>query len=202
MAFPTKLLNDGEEVVADLHPHWSTLAGPVATVVLILVLTIVAYLWNTVASEVTSVVLLVAAAWLALRVARRSTTDFVLTTDRLVYRSGVLAKHGKEIPLERVNDIAFRQSLFERVIGTGDLSIESAGAQSRETFVDIPRPSAVQNEIYRQMEASAGRHADRMAGHREVSVPEQLEKLDELRKRGVISQAEFEAKKRQLLDRM
>ncbi|GAC1311941.1 MAG: PH domain-containing protein [Acidimicrobiales bacterium] len=202
MAFPTKLLNDGEEVISDLHPHWSTLAGPVATVIGVLAVAILAYLWNTLAAQAASVVLLGSAAWLALRVARRNTTDFVLTTDRLVYRSGILAKHGKEIPLERVNDIAFRQSFFERVIGTGDLSIESAGAQSRETFADIPRPSVVQNEIYRQMEASAGRHADRMAGHREVSVPEQLEKLDELRQRGVISQAEFDAKKRQLLDRM
>jgi hypothetical protein len=52
------------------------------------------------------------------------------------------------------------------------------------------------------MESSAGRHADRMAGRRELSVPEQLEKLDELRQRGVITQAEFDAKKQQLLDRM
>lgn len=202
MGFPEKLLNDGEDIVSDLHPHWSTLAQPVAVVVVTLAATVVAYRWKPLAGDVLAVLLLASAAWLGWRVARRNTTDFVLTTDRLVYRSGVLAKHGKEIPLERVNDIAFRQSFFERVIGTGDLSIESAGAQSREAFADIPRPSVVQNEIYRQMEASAGRHADRMAGRREVSVPEQLEKLDDLRQRGIISQAEFDAKKRQLLDKM
>jgi len=60
----------------------------------------------------------------------------------------------------------------------------------------------VQNEVYRQMEASQQRDADRMAGRRELSVPEQLEKLDELRQRGVISQSEFDTKKAQLLDRM
>ena len=125
-----------------------------------------------------------------------------MTSDRLVYRVGVIAKRGKEIPLERVNDIAFTQSIFERIIGTGDLSIESAGATSRETFSDIPRPSAVQNEIYRQMEAAAAKHADRVAGRHELSIPEQLDKLDELRQRGVITQAEFDAKKAQLLERM
>jgi hypothetical protein len=41
-----------------------------------------------------------------------------------------------------------------------------------------------------------------MAGRRELSPLEQLEKLEELRQRGVISQAEFEAKKAQLLDRL
>jgi hypothetical protein len=60
----------------------------------------------------------------------------------------------------------------------------------------------VQNEIYRQIEASQTRDADRSAGRRELSIPEQIDKLDELRSRGVISQAEFDAKKAQLLDRM
>jgi len=202
MVFPKKLLNDGEDVILDLEPHWSTLAKPVAVLVVVLAATIVAFVLSHLAGLIVGVVLLVTLAWVGLRVIRRRNTNFVLTTDRLLYRSGVIAKHGKEIPLERVNDIAFHQSVFERLIGTGDLSIESAGAQSRETFGDIPRPSAVQNEIYRQMEARAARSADRAAGRRDLSVPEQLDKLDELRQRGVITQAEFDAKKQQLLDRL
>ena len=136
------------------------------------------------------------------RYARWATTNFVVTTDRLVFRSGVLAKRGKEIPLERLNDISFNQSIFERLIGAGDLLIESAGERGQESFSDIPKPSRVQNEIYRQIELAQGRTADRMAGRRELSVPEQLEKLDELRQRGIITPAEFDVKKQQLLDRM
>jgi uncharacterized membrane protein YdbT with pleckstrin-like domain len=203
MPFPQKLLNDNEDVVLDLRPHWWTLSRPVAAVVGSLVLLGVLWKftggWGGVAGAVLTIVALV---YFAVRYAKWTTTNFVVTTDRLVYRIGVVSKRGKEIPLERVNDIAFTQSIFERIIGAGDLSIESAGARSRETFEDIPHPSAVQNEIYRQMEASAARHADRLAGRRELSVPEQLEKLDELRQRGVITQAEFDAKKAQLLERM
>jgi uncharacterized membrane protein YdbT with pleckstrin-like domain len=202
MGFPTKLLNDGEDVILDLKPHWSTLAKPVAVLVVVLAATIAGYVRKPPVGLVLAVLLLVTAGWVGIRVLRRNATNFVVTTDRLIYRSGVIAKHGKEIPLGRVNDISFRQSVFERLIGTGDLSIESAGAQSRETFGDIPRPSVVQNEIYRQMEASASRHADRAAGQRDLSVPEQLEQLDELRQRGIISQAEFDAKKQKLLDRL
>ena len=101
-----------------------------------------------------------------------------------------------------MNDISFHQSLFERLLGAGDLVIESAGERGQQPFTDIPRPARVQNEIYRQIELAQSRSADRMSGRRELSVPEQLEKLDELRQRGVISQAEFDAKKAQLLDRM
>ena len=181
VAFPRKLLNDGEQVILDLVPHWSTLALPVGVLVVVLVAVI---------------------AWVALRVARRQTTNLVLTTDRLIRRAGIVAKRGKEIPLERINDISYHQSVFERLIGTGDLSIESAGARSRETFGDIPRPAVVQNEIYRQMEACAMRRTDRAVAPRDLSVPEQLEKLDDLRQRGIITWAEFDAKKQQLLDRL
>lgn len=201
MAFPRKLLNDGEDVILDLRPNWSTLAKPVAALVAVLAATIVGALVNTILGVVLAVVLVVVIGWVGVRVLRRHTTNFVVTTDRLVYRSGIVAKHGKEIPLERVNDIAFHQTVFERLIGTGDLSIESAGAQSRETFGDIPHPAAVQNEIYRQMEACAARHSGRVASQRDLTVPEQLEKLDDLRQRGIITPAEFEAKKQQLLDR-
>lgn len=202
MGFPKKMLNDGEDVILDLRPHWSTLSKPVAVLVVALAATIAGYVVSHPVGYVLAVVLLIAAGWVGIKVLERQNINFVVTTDRIVYRSGVIAKHGKEIPLERVNDISFKQSVFERLIGTGDLSIESAGAQSRETFGDIPKPSVVQNEIYRQMEAATNRHADRAAGVRQQSVPEQIEKLDDLRQRGIITQAEFDAKKQQLLDRL
>ncbi len=204
MPFPRKLLNDNEDIVLDLRPHWWFLSGPVATVVLTVALTIfvAAIGAPTLVLLASLALMIVALVWLLVRFLRWTTTNFVVTTDRLIFRSGVLSKHGREIPLERVNDITFNASLFERVIRAGDLVIESAGERGQQMFTDIPRPMHVQNEVYRQIEAAQQRDADRMAGRRELSVPEQLEKLDELRQRGVISQAEFDAKKSQLLDRM
>jgi len=202
--FPRKLLNDNEDIVLDLRPHWWFLSGPVATVVLTVALTIfvAAIGAPTLVLLASLALMIVALVWLLVRFLRWTTTNFVVTTDRLIFRSGVLSKHGREIPLERVNDITFNASLFERVIRAGDLVIESAGERGQQMFTDIPRPMHVQNEVYRQIEAAQQRDADRMSGRRELSVPEQLEKLDELRQRGVISQAEFDAKKSQLLDRM
>src|SRR5580693_2435711 len=118
MVFQKKLLNDGEDVILDLEPHWSTLAKPVAVLVVVLAATIVAFVLNSLAGLIVGVVLVLTAAWVGQRIIRRRNINFVLTTDRLVYRSGIVSKHGKEIPLERVNDIAFHQSVFERLIGT------------------------------------------------------------------------------------
>jgi uncharacterized membrane protein YdbT with pleckstrin-like domain len=204
VAFPSKLLNDGEDVVLDLHPHWWFFVGPVVALVVTVVATVGVAALNL--PDLLWYVLLALMAvnllWLLGRLLRWRTTNFVVTTDRIIYRSGVVAKKGKEIPLERLNDISFNQTIFERILGAGDLVIESGGERGQQSFTDIPRPSHVQNEIYRQIEAAQARDADRMAGRRELSIPEQLDKLDELRQRGVLTQAEFDLKKSQLLDRM
>lgn len=203
MPFPRKLLNDHEDVVLDLRPHWWFLSKPAfALVAAIVLVAVVSANFDGPGPLLALIPLAVALVWFAARYAKWATTNFVVTTDRLIYRSGVLAKHGKEIPLERLNDISFHQGVWERIIGAGDLMIESGGERGQQTFTDISRPSHVQNEIYRQIEAQQARDAQRFGGVGGLSVVEQLEKLDELRRRGVISQAEFDAKKAKLLDQL
>jgi uncharacterized membrane protein YdbT with pleckstrin-like domain len=126
----------------------------------------------------------------------------MLTSQRLITRKGLIAKSTMEIPLDRINNISCSQSVGERVTGSGDLVIESGGEDGRAVFSNMSKPADVQREIYRQMERNQARDMDRMAGQRQLTVPEQLEKLDALRQRGVVSQAEFDAKKQQLLDQM
>jgi len=201
--FPRKLLNEGEDVVLDLHPHWWYFSGPVTALVAAVAAAVFAFTKDvTFLRFVTLVLLLAGVAWVAVTYAKWSTTNVVVTTDRLIHRVGVLGKRGKEIPLERVNDISVRQSFFERLISAGDVTIESGGERGQQVFADIPRPFVVQNVIYVEMERAKARDADRAGARREMSVPEQLEKLDDLRQRGIISQAEFDAKKAQLLERM
>ena len=204
MPFPRKFLNDTEDIILDLHPHWSYFILPTGALIASIVASVLAATqvdeqWVTLP---TLALVLVSLIWLVVRYAKWATTNFVVTTDRLIHRSGVFAKQGKEIPLERLNDISFRKTLLERMFGSGDLLIESAGEQGQQEFHNFSHPEKVQNEIHRQIELAQARDADRMAGRRELTPLEQLEKLDELRQRGVISQAEFEAKKAQLLDRL
>jgi uncharacterized membrane protein YdbT with pleckstrin-like domain len=206
--FSRKLLNDGEDVVLDLHPHWeffvkSGAALTAAIVLGIFVLTKDLYGW---VEAIVGVLVLAALAWFGATYAKWATTNFVVTTDRLIYRHGVLAKHGIEIPLERVNTVFFSQSILERMVGSGDLVIESAGEMGRQNFSNVRKPSAVQNEIYRQMEENENRKFDRIGarppGAAGANVPEQIQQLDALRQQGVLTDAEFQAKKAELLGRM
>ena len=211
MPFPRKLLNESEDLVLDLHPHWWFFAPPLFA----LVASIVVGLWAFTATDVAALqvplglLILGCLVWFGWRYLRWVTTNFVVTTDRLIYRHGVLSKQGIEIPLDRVNTVFFRQSVFERMVGSGDLVIESAGEMGRQNFSNVRHPSAVQNEIYRQIEANENRKFDRVGASAaagthggEGSIPEQIRELDELRKQGLLTDAEFSAKKQQLLDRM
>jgi uncharacterized membrane protein YdbT with pleckstrin-like domain len=202
MVFPRKFLNEGEEVVLDMRPHWSFFAGPVAVLMASLALSVVVRDRDDWIRLPVLALAAVSLAWCLARYARWATTNFVVTTDRLIHRFGVFSKRGQEIPLERLNDVSFRRTLVQRMVGAGDLLIESGGERGQQPFDHIADPERVQNVIHREIEAAQARDADRTAGRHELSPLEQLEKLDELRQRGVISQAEFEAKKAQLLDRL
>jgi uncharacterized membrane protein YdbT with pleckstrin-like domain len=212
MGFPPELLSDDEEVVVDMHPHWWTMVPTSALLVVVIIgglLILIAAGSGTawmVGRAVVGVGLLVTLAGFGIRYAKWSTTEFVVTTERVISRSGVLAKTGIEIPLDRINTVFFNQSAFERVARSGDLGIESAGEGGRQTFTNIRKPNLVQAEIYAQKERYEDRRLERMGrasqGHLKVSIPEQIAQLDELRQRGVVSDAEFETKKAELLGRM
>jgi uncharacterized membrane protein YdbT with pleckstrin-like domain len=204
MPFPSKLLGDGEEIVLDLHPHWWYLSAPVTAVVVMLSGTIAALAKGVPSAGVLALtaLLLFSLFWLLGRYTKWHTNNFVLTNDRIIHRVGVIAKRGREIPLDHINDISCLQGPFERIIGAGDLVVESAGEHGQQRIEDLPKPAKVQNEIYRQLDTMRNQRSERMNGRRELSIPEQIEKLDELRHRGVITQSEFDTKKTELLDRL
>lgn len=218
MPYPHRLLNDGEEVALDLRPHWWYFAKHIAASVVLLVLFVLVFQIrgtpHDVSFAVWGVLALVWAGWLLLRYLNWTFTHFVVTNSRVIFRTGVLAKHGVEIPMDRVANINFNQSIWERVIGAGDLEIESAGRDGQSKFSDVWHPDAVQQELYRQIEAHAQKRASWAGGAgaaataeaapaaKAASVPEQIHQLADLRDRGAISAEEYEAKKAQLLERM
>ena len=202
MPFPRELLADHEEIIFDLRPHWVAAVPSVLWTILAIAAATTSFLFF---EDTVRLIALGAAVllWLFLAVPPFVTwrfTHFVLTTDRLITRSGVFAKHSKEIPLERINDIAFSQSFIDRILGAGDLLIESAGERGQGRISNVRNPERVQLMIYEESEKNNNRMMQpRSAG---TSIPEQLEALGRLKEQGVLSEAEFEAKKQDLLKRM
>jgi uncharacterized membrane protein YdbT with pleckstrin-like domain len=208
MGFPKRLLADHERLVLDIRPHWIALAGPVLLTIAIIVGEILAFVyfpddwpswtgWAAVGIGVALFLFFAVRALLAW-----VTSHFVVTSDRLIHRSGWLAKRSMEIPLERVNDVSFNQTVFERIVGAGDLVIESGGEYGQNFFRDIRKPEQVQKTIYEMSEENQNRMMRPAGEAQDESTLDQIERLAALKEKGTISEEEFETQKRRLLGRL
>ncbi len=213
MSFPKRLLVPGEELVLDLRPHWIALLLP--TLATLGVVVVGFWLISKFDGSVNWVILVVMAILLIAYPIRRLvwwlTSYFVVTSDRLIHREGWIAKHSMEIPLEAINDVRFSQGVFERIIGAGTLIVQSASEAGREEFKAIRDPEDVQKTIYHQGEMNQQRMF-RPAGTMPAAPPPQpatppmapstvteLERLADLRAKGVLTEAEFQAQKAKIL---
>ncbi len=200
MGYPKKLLSADEVIVSEFRPHWSGVLSEVALVVLVIVLIVLVQIqgwsvWISLGLFVAGII--IAAEGLI----RWLTTWHVITNERVIYRAGLISKTGKEIPHEVINDVAFNQSVFERIFGAGDLLIESAGAQGQSRYSDIPNPEGVQSLIYAEREKRMTQQniagMGGTTGHQTVA--QQLETISRLHDEGKLSDAEFAAQKQKLL---
>ena len=204
--FPRNLLAEHETLIFDKKPHWIALAPAALWALLIVVATFFLLRilpedldwapWATLLVAFVALLILTVGPFL-----QWIYTNFVLTSDRLITRSGVIAKQSKEIPLERINDVTFAQSIFERMLGAGDLMVESAGERGQTRISNVRNPEDMQLTIYKETE----KNNNRMMGRDdpvEASLPQQIEALARLKEQGVISEAEFETKKQELLKRI
>jgi uncharacterized membrane protein YdbT with pleckstrin-like domain len=217
------ILRDGEDLVLDLHPHWWYFAGSFLSALIAIVIggAVLSQNWSGIVNIIAGLAIIGTLLWLAERYVRWVSTHFILTSDRIVYREGIIAKHGIEFPLQRINTIFFSQRMFERILGLGDLRVESASETGAQIFEDIKSPAKVQHEIYAQMELNENRGLNKLgdqlaaATHAQApapppaapveakqSVTDQIADLHRLHEQGALTDVEFEAKKSELLGRM
>ncbi|MDQ3735715.1 MAG: PH domain-containing protein [Actinomycetota bacterium] len=154
MAFPESLLAGDEKVVKHLHPHWLTVFVP--TVLFILVVGIASFLVAVIpdgdAQDILRIVVIALAVivlilLVVIPVLRWRTTHYVITTHRVMVRHGILSRTGKDIGLSRITDVSYTQSLWDRIIGAGTLTIESAGEGPPQVFANIPNSDDTQQLI-------------------------------------------------------
>lgn len=203
--YPEHLLTEGEEILRQFRPHWKVLLPALGWAMALAAAAgfIAAVLpdrwsagWSFGASFALALVV-----WLVLSgraLVAWYATNYVLTNERIVVRQGLVARSGTEIPLENITNVLFSQRVLERVLGYGDVIIESAGSQGQSRLEDIPDPEAFQSEVYRARELRS-LHFRSSGTVPARDVVQQLEALADLRERGHLTEEEFAAKKRRLL---
>lgn len=244
MPIPKRLLDDEEEVLVDLRPHWLFLFAPavVTAAAVAAAVAVVSQFSHAPVALVWVLVALVAVplTWFGVRLARWLGSSLVVTTRRVVLRQGVFTRDVIQIRLQRIAEVHSRQDLWQRVLFTGRLVIRLSDEERPLVVHDVRRPRELQRVITRQLDRLDD---DETVGRRHGGVPdtvarrgppapdrwvdedvtpprgtaavpagafrpgprslsEQLTELDELRRRGLLTDEEFALKKAELLSRL
>jgi uncharacterized membrane protein YdbT with pleckstrin-like domain len=172
MPYPDKLLAEDEEVVRHLHPHWLTLFWPVVWLLVVvggasfgMAVVPAGRQQGVFRMLVLALALVLLLTVVLVPVLRWRTTHYVITTHRLLFREGILARRGRDIGLSRITDVSYRQSLWERIINSGTLTIESAGEGGATVLKQIPDSEGVQQLLNLMVEEDADRRAQESAGY-------------------------------------
>src|SRR5271157_2212783 len=178
MALPRKFLNEDEELLAELRPHWIFLFGPLFTSIgvwaAIIVLIVV---WRNPPGWTNYPILVIALVpglWLLGRYVRWRSYDVALTSTRILVRQGILGRDTVQLRLQRITEVNIRQTLIERVLATGSLIIDVQGEDDSMTLEYMRKPAIVQRVINSQINQIVG------GGQREP-IPQYMLPFDERR---------------------
>lgn len=143
-----------------MRPHGKEMVGP--ALVLLIVSPLATYGVSAIPpadnQQWLRLAIIVIAVLVVLRLAvwpflRWLSTSYVVTDRRLITRVGVITRNGRDMPLSRINDVAFEHSgLLDRVLRCGTLVVESAGERGQLVLRDVPRVEEVQRDLYRLAE--------------------------------------------------
>jgi uncharacterized membrane protein YdbT with pleckstrin-like domain len=203
MGYPKRLLSEGEEIIREFRPHWRMLVVPLGWTLLLGAAVVLTWVFPPDRTWFDwGVTGLAGAAWLVLGLYPLVAwyfTLYVLTDERLIARSGILARRGMEIPLEQITNVVFNQNILERVLRSGDLLIESAGTSGQSRFSDIPEPEAFQSVLYSVREERGKVLAGVTPESPSDDTLSRLERLARLRADGALTEEQYEEQKKKIL---
>jgi membrane protein YdbS with pleckstrin-like domain len=175
VALPRKFLNDDEELLAELRPHWIFLFGPLFTSIGVwAALIVLVVLWRNAPSALNYPILIVAVIpglWLLGRFVRWRSYVVALTSTRILVRQGILGRDTVQLRLQRITEVNIRQTLLERVLGTGSLLIDVQGEDDTLTLEYMRKPAVVQRVLNSQINEIVG-------GGRREAIPASMQPRD------------------------
>jgi uncharacterized membrane protein YdbT with pleckstrin-like domain len=198
------LLGEHEQVLLETHQHWFVLFGKIflelSLIAVIVAGSLIAYAFQPLAIY-GLILVLVPLAGIFNDVIVWQNKAYVVTNRRVIQIEGVFNKNVVDSSLEKVNDVKMSQSFWGRMFGFGDIEILTASELGVNLFHEIANPVEFKTSMLNAKERLGFEEIGQMA-HAVEDIPAMIEKLDSLRQRGILSEAEFQQKKAELLAKM
>src|SRR5215211_4790566 len=198
------LLGEREQILFETHQHWFVLFGKIFIELLLIAVIIagslIAYPFYPIAIY-GLVLVLVPLVGILNDVMVWRNKAFIVTNRRVIQIAGVFNKDVVDSSLEKVNDVKMSQSFLGRMFGFGDIEILTASELGVNLFHQIAAPVEFKTAMLNAKERLGFEEIGAVA-HAIEDIPTMIEKLDLLRKRGILSEVEFQQKKAELLAKM
>ena len=157
-------LHPGEEMVFDGHPSWRAVLSfyIYGVIVVAVVVAIAALASGTVLAIVLGIVAL--AIMVLVGLVKRQATRYVITSERLHIRHGILTKKTQETRIQRVQNVNTEQSFIQRMLQVGTVDFDTAGTDDSEfKFVGVANPEQVVRAVDRAQRAAAAEARDALS---------------------------------------
>jgi uncharacterized membrane protein YdbT with pleckstrin-like domain len=178
-------MKKGEEMVMITHPHWITLAVPAVITIAGLV---VGFFIHPIAGLVA---LFGFGLYFLYKVLERQRNLWAVTNLRVIDEFGVFSNNAKESPLDKINNVSYHQSLAGRILGFGEVQIQTAAEVGATTYKMVTKPAGLKDAITRMKEEGKDwvirRQAEELAGaisagqKAKADVAAEIEKLYDLK---------------------
>ncbi len=201
-----ELLGENEQILLETHQHWFVLFGKIFLELLLIVVIIggvlIAYPAYPVAIYGLILVIVPLIGMLNDILVWRNKA-YIVTNHRVIQTAGVFRKDVVDSSLEKVNDVKLSQSFLGRLFGYGDIEILTASELGVNLFHEINDPVGFKTAMLNAKERMGFDNESGREGHVvNPDIPAMIARLDDLRKRGIISELEFQQKKTELLAKM
>jgi uncharacterized membrane protein YdbT with pleckstrin-like domain len=201
-----ELLGTNERILLKTRQHWFILFSSIALEILLIIILIgavIAFAITTASPLVTVgfVLVLVPLAGMLRDILIWYNRQYIVTNRRVIQISGIFSKDVVDSSLEKVNDVKLSQSFFGRLFDYGDVEILTASEVGANVFKRIGDPVKFKTAMINAKE-QLGFNEARPGFRAEEDIPTLIAKLDDLRKKGILSDAEFQEKKAEMLKKM
>jgi uncharacterized membrane protein YdbT with pleckstrin-like domain len=199
------LLAENEQILLETNQHWFVLFGRIfLEIVLIAVIiggSLIASAFQPLAIY-GLILILVPLIGILNDVLVWRNKAYIVTNRRVIQISGVFSKDVIDSSLEKVNDVKMSQSAFGRMFDYGDIEILTASELGVNLFHQIAHPVEFKTAMLNAKEKMGIDEFDLEMLRENSDIPTMIEKLDVLRRRGILSETEFQRKKAELLAKM
>ena len=198
------LLGQNERIVLATRQHWFVLFSNIVLEIVLILVLIVGVSAAVTANPLAGfgyILVLVPLIGMLRDILIWRNREYIVTNRRVIQINGVFSKDVVDSSLEKVNDVKMNQSFFGRMFGYGDIEILTASETGDNLFRRIGDPIKFKTAMLNSKE-KLGYEGMSPQPQRADDIPAQIAELDKLRKQGIVTEAEFQAKKKELLAKM